>query len=152
MKSSSMHTALIGGATPASLAADITWTIARLGFGLLMAFGHGIHKVPPGEQFVEGVGDLGFPVPVIFAWMAAISEFFGGLLLAVGLLTRPAAFLIVGTMFVAAFIRHWEDPVFGPGASKEMALLYLCAAVAFLGAGGGRFSIDMALRTWLGGK
>jgi putative oxidoreductase len=137
---------LIGGATPASITADIGLTILRVSAGLMMAFGHGMGKIPPSDGFVQGVGELGFPQPLLFAWAAGASEFFGGLLLAAGLLTRPAAFFIAFTMTVAAFMRHAGDPMFGRTPSKEMALLYLAVAVAFLLTGSGRFSVDRVLR------
>lgn len=141
-----IRTMFISGTIPSSTVADIGFTILRLAAGLMMAFGHGINKVPPSEGFIEGVGELGFPLPALFAWMAGISEFFGGILLALGLLTRPAAFLIAGTMTVAAFMQHWDDPLFGSGPSKEMALLYLIIALAFMLVGSGRLSIDQTLR------
>jgi putative oxidoreductase len=136
----------IGGTETTSVSVDIGLTILRISTGFMMAAGHGWYKIPPSEQFIEGVGNLGFPYPMIFAWMAAISEFFGGILLALGLFTRPAAFFIAGTMFVAAFVRHWEDPFFGSPPTKEMALLYLTIAIAFMIAGSGRFSVDQQLR------
>ena len=74
--------------------------------------------------------------------MAAIAEFVGGLLLAAGLLTRPAATLIGVTMLVAVTTAHRSDPFFGGGKSKEMALLYLTFALIFLFTGPGRFSVD----------
>jgi len=139
---------LLGGSVPGSVAADIGLTVPRIAAGLMLAIGHGWGKMPPSEGFIAGVEDLGFPLPILFAWLAGISEFFGGVLLALGLFTRPAAMMIAGTMFVAAFIRHWDDAFFlgGGGASKEPAILYLIIALAFVLAGSRRFSIDRQLR------
>ncbi|XOV76542.1 MAG: DoxX family protein [Phycisphaerales bacterium] len=126
---------------------------ARAGIGLYMAFGHGYGKLfggdglGPSEGFVSGVEELGFPAPLVFAWMAALSEFLGGLALAAGLFTRPAALTLVGTMAVAAFLQHGDDPwTSRGGASKEMAMLYLLPCLGFLALGGGRFSVDSGLR------
>ena len=47
----------------------------RLFAGLALAFAHGRGKLPPSERFIAGAGDLGFPVPIVFAWAAALSEF-----------------------------------------------------------------------------
>lgn len=131
-----------GGNQGGTMASQLGALFLRIFAGLGMALGHGYGKLPPPEGFVEGVADLGFPLPWLFAWAAAIAEFFGGLLLALGLLTRPAAFLILCTMLVAAFGRHAADPFSG----KEMALLYAFITFFFVMAGGGRFSLDRFLR------
>lgn len=106
-----------------------------------MAFGHGIGKIPPSDGFVGGVEKLGLPIPIVFAWMAGLSEFFGGLLIALGLFTRPAAFFWICTMGIAAFIRHAEDPF----ASKEKALLFLTVGLCLLFTGAGKFSLGKML-------
>ena len=73
---------------------------------------------------------------------AGLAEFAGGILLAIGLCTRPAAFFILCTMGVAAGIAHSDDPY----RDKELALLFGAVAVMFLLAGSGRFSVDRLLR------
>jgi putative oxidoreductase len=110
--------------------------------------------------FVAGVARLGFPMPLLFAWVAALAELAGGLLVAIGLFTRPAAALAAATMAVAAFVRHrlahhvlvwlgaidvapetlkaWGDP--------ELAAVYCAVFVALASMGGGRFSIERLLR------
>lgn len=90
------------------------------------------------EGFAEGVGAMGFPIPLFFAWAAALSEFLGGILVAVGLKTRAAALFICMTMAVAFFIRHRLDPF----KAKELALLYMGIAGALVLTGAGRFSLD----------
>ena len=125
---------------------DIGLLILRALTGLGMAT-HGYAKVFGGRMdgFTEVVAGLGFPAPVFFAWAAALTELVGGLLLAVGLLTRTSAFLIFGTMTVAAFIQHANDPF----SDKELALLYWTVTLAILFLGAGRFSIDRILgRRW----
>lgn len=133
---------LVGGAGAGSHLADLGLAALRIFAGLAMALAHGINKIPPSEGFTGLVESLGFPAPGLFAWLAGISEFFGGLLMAAGLLTRPAALMVLGTMVVAAFISHAGDP-FG---DREMALLFMFAALFFTMAGGGRYSIDAFLR------
>jgi putative oxidoreductase len=113
----------------------------RLFLGASMAVAHGWGKIPVSEGFVQGVGSLGFPVPVVFAWAAALSEFLGGILLALGLATRFAALSVIITMGVAAFGMHLNDGFSG----MEMALLYFVGAMPFLFYGAGRFSLDRAL-------
>lgn len=136
------HHFFIGGVGGASAVADIGLLVLRLMAGLAMAFAHGINKIPPSEGFIGGVEALGFPFPVFFAWSAGLAEFVGGLCLAIGLLTRPAALLLAFTMAVAFFLRHAGDP-FG---DKEKAFLFGGIALLYLLAGAGRFSVDALLR------
>lgn len=133
---------LFGGFETQNRIGDFGLLLLRLFTGLALSFAHGIGKVPPSEQFIQGVGDLGFPIPHVFAWCAAFAEFFGGMLLAIGLFTRPSAFLIAVTMGVAAFVVHAADPF----QRKEMALLFLFIALAFLFMGSGRYGIDNLIR------
>ena len=89
---------------------DIALLLLRLtGLGLAINHGWGIlssFAAGGGDRFIAGVEALGFPMPVIFAWVAALAEFGGGLLLALGLGTRIAASFAAFAMFVAAFLRH----------------------------------------------
>jgi len=133
---------LFSGSRPASAAANLGLLLLRLYAGLALALAHGWGKLPPSEKFVEGVKDLGFPAPAISAWMAGLSEFGGGILLALGLMTRPAALAVGFTMGVAGFLRHAQDPF----RVKELAFAYLAVAVLYLFAGAGSFSIDAMIR------
>jgi putative oxidoreductase len=110
----------------------------RLFAGLSMTFGHGLGKLPPSEGFISGTENLGFPFPIFFAWAAALSEFLGGILLGLGLFTRPAALMICFTMLTAAFLRHADDPFGG----KEKALLYLAICIFFMFTGSGKYGLD----------
>lgn len=80
----------------------------------LLLFKHGIGprrgKIRPSDGFTQGIADMGFPAPQSFAWAAGLLEFGGDILLALGLMTRPASLLIGVTMLVVAFIRHVADP------------------------------------------
>lgn len=121
--------------------ADTGLLVLRLGAGLFMAIGHGLGKMPPSEGLIKSTADMGFPMPALFAWSAALSEFIGGLLIALGLFTRPAAFFWICTMGTAAFIRHAEDPF----STKEKALLYLTVGLCLALMGGGKFSLSKVL-------
>jgi putative oxidoreductase len=133
---------LFGGADGDSFGAEIGLVILRVFSGLNMALRHGMGKIPPSERFIEGTGELGFPAPEFFSWAAGLSEFGGGILLALGLLTRPSSFFIGCTMAVAGFIRHAADPFSG----KEKAFLYLVIMLVFLLRGSGRYGIDAWFR------
>ena len=129
---------LTGGDGGASRSADVGLLLLRVFFGLALALAHGLRKLPPSERFVAGVVEMGFPAPIVFAWLSTFAEFFCALLLVIGLATRPAAVFIVCNMAVAAFIRQAGDP-FG---EIELALAYLAVAIAIVLTGSGRYSID----------
>ena len=133
---------LFGGESGLSPLANAGLALLRIFTGIALAFGHGIGKVPPSDKLVEITGGLGFPAPAIFAWAAGITEFFGAIFLALGLLTRISALFLGIVMFVAAFGVHLNDPF----ARKEKALLYLFIAVLFLLKGAGEWSIDSFIR------
>ncbi len=78
-------------------------------------------------DFIEAVGNLGFPIPVLFAWVAGLSEFFGGLLLTLGLGIRYASSFLSVTMLVAILIRHAGNPFSG----KEKTLLFFFIFLLF---------------------
>jgi len=120
---------------------DASLLILRLFVGLTMAFSHGLGKLPPSSQLVDGLASMGFPAPDFFAWCAALAEALGGLLLAIGLLTRPSALFMGITMAVAAFVAHAADPF----QKKELALMYLIVAIFFTLHGAGKFSLDFFL-------
>lgn len=130
---------LIFKVTPENTALnEISLLVARVFFGFSMAFAHGLGKVPPPEMLVSGLGSMGFPAPIFFAWAAALSEFLGGILVGIGLLTRPAAIFLSITMAVAAFVAHGADGF----DKKEMSLLYLVVYLIFALRGAGKWSVD----------
>jgi Predicted membrane protein len=132
---------LLSSGSAESKSSATGFLLLRLFVGLTMAFAHGLGKLPPGEQLVQGVAGMGFPMPEFFAWCAGLAEFAGGLLIAVGLLTRPAGLFIAFTMLVAAMGVHANDPF----QIKELAYLYMTIGVFFTLTGAGRFSIDSIL-------
>ena len=133
---------LLFSGTENSITTDLLLAMLRLFSGLSLGLAHGIGKVPPSAGFIEHTGDLGFPLPEFFAWSAGLAEFAGALLLAFGLFTRPAAFFVAITMFVAGFINHAGDP-FGVA---EKAYLYFAMAILYLILGSGRYSADSLVR------
>lgn len=121
---------------------DLGLLLFRLFVGLTLALAHGIGKMPPSEKLITGVEALGFPMPIIFAWCAALAEVLGGILIASGLFTRPAALFAGFTMLVAAFGVHGADAF----TKRELALLYLVSCILLVFQGAGRFSLDRILR------
>jgi putative oxidoreductase len=125
-------------AGPTTLYPHIGLLILRLWFGLVLAFGHGLSKLLSLDTFITSVGNRGIPLPEVAAPIAMLSEFLGGILLALGLFTRLAVASIVATMLVATFWVHLNDPF----PKKEFALAYLVGALVILVSGPGRYSID----------
>jgi putative oxidoreductase len=111
----------------------------RVFMGLAMAH-HGYGKVFGGymPQVIEGVTGMGFPAPTLFAWLAALSEFVGGILIALGLFTRVAAFFVLVTMCVAFFVVHGQDPF----QAKELAYLHGAVALSLILTGSGCYGLD----------
>lgn len=123
------------------LAMDAGLLVFRLWFGLTMAFSHGYGKLMNLGGFSGKVAQLGLPMPSVLGPAAGLSEFLGGLLLALGLATRLSAASLVVTMCVAGFVVHGADPF----AKKELAFCYGAAALGLLLTGPGRFSLDAKL-------
>lgn len=147
-----INSILFGGHGATTRFGDIGLAISRICTGAFIAIGHGYGKLfhdggfGPTSGFIESTGKMGFPAPTLFAWMAALTEFLGGILLALGLLTRPTAFFLAGNMAVAAFVAHAKNDWFGSPPNKEYALLFLVPALMLVFTGGGRYSIDSFLR------
>ena len=90
----------------------------------------------------------GMPSPPTFSqmWIGGVLEFFGGLLLMVGLFTRPVAFILSGLLAVAYFQFHAPGGFWPIQNKGELAVLY-CFVFLFLAvAGGGEWSVDRLLR------
>jgi putative oxidoreductase len=86
------------------------------------------------------------PVPGIFQFLAALSEFGGGIALIIGLVTPIASLGIAFTMAVATLFHAGlkKDPFVATtgGSSYEIALVYLIISIVFIAVGAGKFSLD----------
>ncbi|HVS12964.1 MAG TPA: DoxX family protein [Thermoanaerobaculia bacterium] len=132
---------------------DLALLVVRLGIGASTFLFHGWGKITGGPERWKGVGgamtNLGIDfLPTFWGFLAAFSESVGALLVALGLLFRPSAALLAGTMTVAA-ISHLSRPPDSPGAGfagASHALELLCVFVALLLVGPGRYALDRYLR------
>ncbi len=117
---------------------------------------HGVAKVFGSGGVAKFASSLpSYGIPAFLGYIAAYSEFIGGILLIVGLLTRIDALLLSGNMFVAAFIVALPDAVRDPDAGSnklfaairgmELPLSLFAAMIALVLLGGGRWSLDAVL-------
>ena len=102
-------------------------------FGLFGGYG----PEATGQFFAAKLG-----LPASFGLLAGLIEFFGGLALALGLLTRPAAALVVGLMAVAIVSVHLGNGYFWTDGGFEYPLMWGILALTFVVRGGGRYSLD----------
>lgn len=133
----------IFAATPRHQAVGIA--ILRVIVGIVFT-AHGYQKL-----FVYGIAGVkgamtkaGTPMPMVVGPLVTLLEFFGGLALIVGLLTRLAALGFAIEMLGAILIVHLAGGFFLP-AGYEFALTLLAASLAITAAGPGSFSIDAML-------
>ncbi len=89
-------------------------------------------------------GQMGIPAPGFFGPLVALVEFFGGIAITLGLLTRLAALGIGSTMVVAILTVHLKQGFFNPGG-VEVPLSLLGSAIALVIAGAGAYSVDSVI-------
>jgi len=122
---------------------------------LMLRMGTGLVLMPHGAQKLFGLfggdglqgtgewmGSIGLHPGLLMAILAGSAEFFGGLALVLGLLTRPAAALTAITMLMAIFAYHYGNGFFLDSDGWEYALILLMCSLSLLCSGAGRFSLD----------
>ena len=138
---------------------DPTLAALRLALGIVF-FAHGAQKVlgwfgGPGYAGTMSFFTHGLGIPAVFAILAMLAEFLGGLGLILGFLTRIAAFGILVNMLVALFLVHlpngffmnWSGNKHGEGFEFHLLAIAIAATVMIRGAGAA--SLDHALE-WSG--
>lgn len=124
--------------------------VLRVPTGIILA-AHGAQKLFAwfGGYGLEGTGQwmesIGLAPGFLMALLAGSAEFFGGIALILGLLTRPAAIVSAFTMVIAIFSVHFSNGLFMSNNGYEFALSLLAITVALAIQGGGRFSVDKAI-------
>jgi putative oxidoreductase len=121
--------------------------LLRVVLGLLLA-AHGAQKLfgwfggSGLSGTAAGFARLRFRAPLLMALAAALAEFAGGLLLAIGFATPLAALAFVVVMLNAIATAHWQNGLWNTKRGYEFNLVILTAAVAIAATGPGRFSLD----------
>jgi putative oxidoreductase len=119
----------------------------RLIAGIIFS-AHGAQKLFAwfGGYGLDGTGQwmesIGLTPGFLMALFAGSAEFIGGLLLIIGLLTRPASLVLAITMLVAIFSVHFANGLFMSNNGYEFALALFAISVALMIQGGGKLSID----------
>ena len=129
-----------------NLLAPLGEPLVRVTTGLLLV-PHGAQKLFGwfGGYGVEATGPffattLGLPASL--ALLAGLIEFFGGLMLAAGFMTRPVAALVFGMMAVATLSVHLQLGFFWTSGGFEYPVFWGLTALSFVIRGGGRYSVD----------
>jgi len=129
----------------------------RLGAGAIFA-AHGAQKLFGwfGGYGLEGtagwMASIGLEPGLVMAILAGSAEFFGGLLLIVGFLVRPAALVLAITMVVAIVAVHLQNGLFMANNGYEFGLALLVVSVALVLRGAGSLSADHLLLAQLAKK
>ncbi|MEM6253687.1 MAG: DoxX family protein [Cyanobacteria bacterium P01_D01_bin.156] len=130
-----------------NLAAQTSLAIVRVTVGIMMVH-NGFDKLADIESFAQAyVAYLGLPFPIFLSYIAAYTELIGAPLVAFGLLTRPAALGLFGTMCVAMYHHIKVAGLSLP--YLELSAIYASIFLFFTINGAGLFSIDALITQWL---
>ncbi len=129
--------------------ADLAWLLLRLVVGLNLV-PHGMQKAFGAfggsgiAGMAAGLEQMGYPAPTLFAWLVMLTELVGGILIAIGFLTRPAAAALLVFMAMAV-LTHYPRGFFWATGGFEYPLMWGVAALFFLIRGGGPLSVDRVI-------
>ena len=129
----------------------------RIPVGIILA-AHGAQKLFGwfGGYGLEGTGQwmesIGLAPGFMMALLAGSAEFFGGLFLIIGLLTRPAALVSAFTMVIAIFSVHIENGLFMSNNGYEFALALFAATLALTFQGAGSIAVDNVIANKISAK
>jgi len=124
--------------------------VLRLAAGIIFLM-HGWGKLtgnPSIEMFSGMLANMGWPIPMFFAWVVALVEFLGGIALILGICTRPFAIALAIDMLVAFFgAKHASFP------AGDIDFMLLGTSIALALMGSGRYSVaSMMMKGKHGGE
>jgi putative oxidoreductase len=120
-------------------------TVLRILVGVIFLL-HGLPKWQGLDGFSGFLGNLGIPLPGVFAFLIALLETGGGLLLIIGLGTRWVAWLFVIEMIMTTLLVKvnvgFISPTATPGVGAELDLLLMASAFVLAVLGSGPLSVE----------
>jgi putative oxidoreductase len=125
---------------------DFGLLVLRVFVGLLLA-GHGVQKLFGwfGGSGIAGfsgsLGKMGLRLPRLWAWVAALVETLGGLLVALGVLTPVAAGFLISNLVMAIIKVHWRNGFWNTKGGSEFALTLIAALFALALVGPGAYAV-----------
>ena len=129
------------------LLVPFAYAFARIWFALLIlpsgyekVFSDGAARIAAGN-----ILKTGFQPPMFWAWVVALLEFVGMIMLAAGLLTRPIAFMMAVELGVIVFMIQMPNGWYWTSRGTEFAAILFVVCCAFVLGGGGKFSLDRRL-------
>lgn len=120
---------------------DVGLLILRAGVAAIFIFA-GLDKLTEINSTAAFLETLGIPYSVIMAWLLAITEFFGGILILFGAYTRIPALMLAVVMLVALYTTKLD----GSFADARLDMLLLSATLALFFSGAGDYSVDYKIR------
>ena len=136
--------------SPSRRQIDTALTVLRVVLGVIFIMHGGQKLFVYGLDGVAGsFGQMGIPAAGFFGPLVAFVEFFGGIAIVLGLLTRLAAAGVGATMLVAILTVHLKQGFFNPGG-VEFPLALLAAATALVLTGAGAYSADAQIAKRIG--
>ena len=144
----------IGGAGRYALQKSIEARLPAMGYALARVW-FALLILPSGYEkvFTDGVSRIAagnmlktpFQPPMFWAWVVALLEFVGMILLALGLGTRVVAFMMAVELGVIVLWIQMPNGYFWTSRGTEFALVLFLVCLAFVCGGGGRYSLDRKL-------
>ena len=117
--------------------------LLRAGVGVVFIF-HGYPKLfTHTHDMMAAFGRMGFPE--FFVYISGVLEFFGGIILILGLFTRIAALLLAGEMAIAALKVHLPQGAITDVKNYEFPMILAVACFALATIGAGTISLDHAI-------
>ena len=127
--------------------ATYSWTLIRVIIGLNL-IPHGYPKLfseGRAEKTAGYFSSLGLEPALPLVYLVGVTEFFGGIMLILGLFTRFTAAAVVIFMGVSVFVAHWEAGFFWNKGGYEYPLMWGVIALAIFFRGGGSHALDNRL-------
>lgn len=116
---------------------DLALLLLRIAVGYIFIV-HGWGKLTGIEGTAGFFGSLGIPIPVVMAWVVAIVEFFGGILVLFGAYAKIPYLLLAITMLVAIVAQE---------GNFEFEFILMFASLALFLTGSGQYSVDHKIAT-----